>query len=359
MRQYVGTWQLVAAGILVAAGACASSDAGNIDAGGVIADAAPVTADAFDPCSNINCVGLQYCNEFGVCVDFDECAMAPDAGVVADAGLIDGGTNPDPFQECPGTTVCRNGVCVPGDQDFDGDGYVAGEDCDEQNANVHPDAIELCNGIDDDCVAGVDDGDPVALCLADPSGDVCEMGSCGCQPGTFDIDPNIPNCECVAAPALDQGTSCATAIDLGNMNDTGAQQMSTGNVAPLGRRIWYRFRGVDNVDTTCDNYHVRIQMTSNPNDQFRIGVLRGTCADPMPAEGITDYVWATDMRTTINSVLTGECPCAAAGTTPATNVSLCQDNSADYFFYVERLAAAPLTCDTYSVEVSNGLYDWM
>lgn len=48
--------------------------------------------------------------------------------------------------------------------DLDGDGYFAGpgcgvqEDCNDQNANVHPIAVEVCNGWDDDCDGDLDEG---------------------------------------------------------------------------------------------------------------------------------------------------------------------------------------------------------
>ena len=53
-------------------------------------------------------------------------------------------------------------------------GYVTtDDDCDEDNAEVHPGAEELCNELDDDCDG---EGDPEELCgivEADP-------GGCGC-----------------------------------------------------------------------------------------------------------------------------------------------------------------------------------
>ncbi|MCP4917125.1 MAG: hypothetical protein GY913_09385 [Proteobacteria bacterium] len=43
------------------------------------------------------------------------------------------------------------------DDDLDGDGFAYADDCDDDSAEVNPDAIESCNGIDDDCNGSVDD----------------------------------------------------------------------------------------------------------------------------------------------------------------------------------------------------------
>jgi|GEM_PF-5396526 len=80
--------------------------------------------------------------------------------------------------------ICYGGYCIiPNDVDSDHDGYRSkschvdnscaiernlpqiyfpkqGDDCDDQNNNIHPGAPELCNGIDDDCNDLVDD-DPI------------------------------------------------------------------------------------------------------------------------------------------------------------------------------------------------------
>ena len=42
--------------------------------------------------------------------------------------------------------------------DADADGYLEDVDCDDSDASVHPDAEEVCNGIDDNCDEQIDEG---------------------------------------------------------------------------------------------------------------------------------------------------------------------------------------------------------
>lgn len=49
-------------------------------------------------------------------------------------------------------------------QDGDGDGYYASVDCNDQNAAIHPGALEVCNGLDDDCSGQVDENLGTATC---------------------------------------------------------------------------------------------------------------------------------------------------------------------------------------------------
>ncbi len=43
------------------------------------------------------------------------------------------------------------------DDDLDGDGFALRDDCDDNDPSVNPDAVERCNGVDDDCRGGIDD----------------------------------------------------------------------------------------------------------------------------------------------------------------------------------------------------------
>jgi|GEM_PF-3536730 len=103
----------------------------------------------------------------------------------------------------PGATEVCNGIddnCAAGvDEGFDvdADGFTTcGGDCNDGNNAIHPGVTETCNGLDDNCVNGVDEGD-AALC---PDSDLCTQDLCGgasgCQhpaapDGSFCTDGNV------------------------------------------------------------------------------------------------------------------------------------------------------------------------
>eukprot|EP00494_Astrolonche_serrata_P019508 UN19717 len=54
---------------------------------------------------------------------------------------------------------------LSGPQDADGDSYYSDTDCDDNDSNVYPNAMEVCyNQIDDDCDGFVDYADDECVC---------------------------------------------------------------------------------------------------------------------------------------------------------------------------------------------------
>ena len=114
-----------------------------------------------------------------------------------------------------------------GATDADGDGYPASDDCDDENPEVNPGTVEVCNGVDDDCDGIVDsdasrqplwypdaDGDgfgadttPISACDA-PSGHVDQPGDC--DDSDADTNPGATDDPC-GRPGED--LDCSGAVD--------------------------------------------------------------------------------------------------------------------------------------------------
>lgn len=91
---------------------------------------------------------------------------------------------------------CIAGSNDPQCKDADGDGVVAALDCDDSNAKTYPGAIEVCDGVDNNCSGTVDDNVSVLVSHG--------LGSCAdgkisvsqCSKGFSDCDGNVANgCE--------------------------------------------------------------------------------------------------------------------------------------------------------------------
>ncbi len=136
-------------------------------------------------------------------------------------------------------------------------GYVADNtDCDDSNAQIHPAAIELCNGIDDDCDALADDDDPDALDTTwylDSDGDdygdpSSSVSACAPPPGYIadpdDCDDNDDTVNPAALEVCDGRDndcdgivdgSCDSAGDTGDTGDDPAEGCSgDGGCAAAG-----------------------------------------------------------------------------------------------------------------------------
>lgn len=92
--------------------------------------------------------------------------------------------------------------------DVDSDGYTASQgDCDDANRDVHPGAIESCNGLDDDCNGTADD--PWRVGLSIDLDQPCTVGIGGCaSTGIWVCAPNGATVVCPAESLPPQTEAC-------------------------------------------------------------------------------------------------------------------------------------------------------
>ncbi|MBK9013542.1 MAG: hypothetical protein IPM82_05365 [Saprospiraceae bacterium] len=101
-----------------------------------------VNGDCNDANANINPGEIEVCNDID-----DDCVGGIDNGLVFQDYYLDG--DGDTYGAGAAVNACQS----------PGANYVlVNGDCNDANANVNPGEIEVCNGVDDNCAGGIDDG---------------------------------------------------------------------------------------------------------------------------------------------------------------------------------------------------------
>jgi Putative metal-binding motif len=173
------------------AGASGNASSGNGADAGAEAGSTGGSGPAIDVCGGcddgIFCNGVERCAPNDVTADARGCISSP---ACHSNQLCD-----EAADSCA-TDCSKNG-------DADGDGYDAvscgGDDCNDAALAAHPDGVELCDGLDNDCNSVMDDGFAQLSCIRDKTLASCVFGHCvisACDQGYADCDGAANNgCE--------------------------------------------------------------------------------------------------------------------------------------------------------------------
>jgi hypothetical protein len=287
-----------------------------------------------------------------------------------------------------------------GQVDADGDGWWAGSDCDDANANAFPGAAELCDGVDNNCDGNTDEGINVTY-YTDADGDGFGVdgteitGTCTQPPGTAtqggdcdDADdtvyPGAPelcdgidnNCDALIdneagvlyytdadgdtygddATAVFSCTPIPGAVTVGGDCDDGAAAINPGAADPCDTidqdcsggpviRTWYQ----DLDNDGFGNEAVSLNDCTQPSGYV---ALAGDCDDMnnglFPGNGcgnctVTEQAWLAANQATLLNALNG-CLVQCITGEPACIISCLQDEGVPVGAFCLSCVSDYLTC---------------
>jgi hypothetical protein len=145
--------------------------------------------------------------------------------------------------------------------DEDNDGYLSDVDCDDNDYRVHPDAAELCDGIDNDCDEAIDedfdaDGDGHYSQSQCDYGDDCDDSDEATYPGADEVPYDTLDQDCDGEDLIDVDGDGFIAEEAGgnDCDDTNAEVNPAATEIPFDK-LDNDCRDGDSADADGDGYN--------------------------------------------------------------------------------------------------------
>lgn len=199
----------------------------------------------------------------------------PDESLPDDTGSTD--------EETPGAGEPDAGV--PSDPDNDSDGFTVSVDCNDNDAAVNPNIIEICNAQDDNCDGVTDEGfDVDADTFTSCSGD-CDDNAANVYPGAVDVcnDDVDANCD----PSDCQLAGSINLSDLGDEDRVKFIGESTGDFAGAPLALAGSVNGDEFLDILIGAYK-RTSEAGPPHSGAAFLVLGGSLSGSVTLDADTN-----------------------------------------------------------------------